>query len=1032
MRRKSRFHHHLCTSLLATLCTAGSLTQADLYFSEYIEGSSNNKALEIYNNTGTSLDLSAYEVQMYFNGSSSAGLTLQLQGTLADGEVYVVAHSAANPDILAVADQTNGAGWFNGDDAVALLYGGNPIDVIGQIGVDPGTQWGSNDLATANKTLRRKSTVTQGDSNGVDVFDPTLEWEGFAQDLVDDLGYYAASGGGNENPNEISLLINEVDADTAGTDTLEFIELFDGGAGNTSLDGFSLVLFNGSNDLSYHTIDLSGYSTNAEGYLVIGNAAVSSVDIVVASNTIQNGADAVALYKTAASNFPNNTPVILDNLVDAFVYGTSDADDAGLLMLLNAGEPQADENSTGAGDTLSSQRCANGSGGLRNSSSYLQAMPTPGASNQCAPIVVNQCGLPATKIHTIQGTSATSPLVGSNQSIEGVVVGDFQGSDGLNGFFVQEKDSAQDNDPQTAEGIFVFDSGSNVVVNRGDVVRVSGSVSEFFNMTQITAANVEVCATGASVTPSVLTLPVANSAELEVLEGMAIVVQQTLTVTENYNLGRYGELVLSANGRLFNPTHIASPGAAAQAIATENSLRRILLDDGSGRQNPATIIYPTPGLTAFNTVRSGDSVQGLTGVLHYAFDEYRIQPTSTPIFVPENLRTSAPDLPASGSLKIASFNVLNYFNGDGLGGGFPTARGANTLSEFERQRAKIIAALVAMNADVVGLIEIENDGHGSQSAIQDLVNGLHDAGLDYAVVNPGRAQIGTDEISVGFIYKPATIELIGSSAILDTDVDARFIDTKNRPVLAQSFRERATQGAVTVAVAHLKSKGSDCNDLADPDTGDGQGNCNLTRTLAAEAMIDWLASDPTHSGSADILIMGDLNAYAKEDPIATIETAGYVNLLQDMLGNNAYSYVFTGLAGYLDHALASNSLRGKVTGIVDWHINADEPHVLDYNEEYKTPEQVVSLYNHEAYRASDHDPLIIQLDLSTAEPEPETVRGDFDMNQLLTAQDLKLLLRKLGKNVADNNVVFDLNSDGKINIIDTLIWAILFAQSKHH
>jgi hypothetical protein len=181
MRRKSRFHHLLCNSLFAALCTAGSLAQADLYFSEYIEGSSNNKALEIYNNTGVSVDLSAYEVQMYFNGNTSAGLTLQLQGTLANGEVYVLAHSAANADILALADQTNGAGWFNGDDAVALLYGGNPIDVIGQIGFDPGTQWGSGDLATANKTLRRKSTVTQGDSNGFDRGDGCrVSWRGRA------------------------------------------------------------------------------------------------------------------------------------------------------------------------------------------------------------------------------------------------------------------------------------------------------------------------------------------------------------------------------------------------------------------------------------------------------------------------------------------------------------------------------------------------------------------------------------------------------------------------------------------------------------------------------------------------------------------------------------------------------------------------------------------------------------------------------------------------------------------------------------
>lgn len=831
---------HIRTTLFATLVASSSLTHADLFFSEYIEGSSNNKALEIYNNTGASVDLSAYEVQMFFNGNTNAALTIALQGTLPDGEVYVLAHNAAHPDILAVADQTNGAGWFNGDDAVALLYGGNPIDVIGQFGVDPGSQWGTGDTATANKTLRRMTSVTEGDANGYDAFDPAQQWDGFAQDTFAGLGYYSD----NNNPG-----------------------------------------------------------------------------------------------------------------------------------------------------------------------------PT------------EECGMPATKIHTIQGEGATSSFIGTTQTIEGVVVGDFQGSDRLSGFFVQEEDSDRDNNPLTSEGIFIFDSANAMTINAGDLVRITGNVSEYFNMTQITAASMQVCATGVSVTPSVLVLPVTALSDLEKHEGMSIVVQQDLTVTENYNLGRYGELVLSANGRLFNPTQVATPGVAAQAVAAQNALRRILLDDGSGRQNPAVIPYPAPELSAYNTVRSGDRVIGLQGVLHYSFDEYRIQPTSTPIFVPDNARTPEPDLPGSGSLKIASFNVLNYFNGDGLGGGFPTSRGANTPEEFARQRAKIIAALVAMDADIVGLIEIENDGYGPQSAIRDLVSGLYDAGLDYAVVNPGVAQIGTDEITVGFIYKPATVELVNASAILDSSVDPRFIDNKNRPVLAQSFRELATQGVVTVAVTHLKSKGSDCNDLSDPDTGDGQGNCNLTRTAAAEAMVDWLASDPTDSNDTDVLIMGDLNAYAKEDPITTIEAAGYVNLLNDFSGDLAYSYVFTGLAGYLDHALASNSLRSQVTGAVDWHINADEPRVLDYNEEFKTPQQVISLYSPEAWRASDHDPLIIELALTA--PQLEAVRGDFNEDQKINGKDLKLLLRNVGKKISDSNSQFDLNDDGRISLLDTLIWALWLAQSKH-
>jgi predicted extracellular nuclease len=1021
MRNKSMQSQWLRRALACAMAATAAPTSADLYFSEYVEGSSYNKALEIFNGTGSTVDLSAYEVAVYFNGSTTAGSTINLQGTLHDGGVHVLSHSSASEEILAVADQTHGSNWFNGDDAVVLMYGGNAVDVIGQIGFDPGSSWTSGDVSTANHTLRRKSGTPGGDADGSNTFDPALEWEVFPQDSFDSLG---AHGSGSTDPEPVNVVINEIDSDTSGTDTLEFIELYDGGAGSTPLDGLVVTLYNGSTNESYNTIDLAGYTTNAEGYFVIGNTDVTNIGIVIPSNGVQNGADAVALYQTAAGNLPNGSAVTVDGLVDAVVYGTNDADDAELLPLLNADEPQINEDGQGAKDEHSNQRCPNGQGGLRNTSGYTQATPTPGAANRCGPVVAEGCGSPATKIHAVQGDGALTPIPNTTHSIEGVVVGDFQGGDKLTGFFLQEEDGERDADPLTSEGIFVYDSSNAVAVAEGDVVRVTGTVGENYGMTQISATNVETCASGASVAASEIHLPVNALSDLERFEGMSVAIPQTLTVTENYNLGRYGELVLSANGRLFTATQIANPGAEAQAVTEQQALRRILLDDGSADQNPAAIPYPAPELTAYNTVRSGDTVANLQGVLHYSFDEYRVQPTAEPTFVTENMRSSAPETSATGSFKVASFNVLNYFNGDGTGGGFPTPRGADTQEEFERQRQKIIDALVAMDADVVGLIEIENDGYGPNSAIQDLVDGLSHAGLEYAVVDPGVAQIGTDEIAVGFIYKPATVDLVNAAAILDSSVDSRFIDTKNRPVLAQTFSENATGGTVTVAVAHLKSKGSDCNALNDPDTGDGQGNCNLTREAAAQAMTDWLASDPTQSGEADKLIIGDLNAYAKEDPITAIESAGYVNLIADKVGVDAYSYVFRGLAGYLDHALANSDLYAQVTAVTEWHINADEPRVLDYNVEHKTPEQVVALYSPEAYRASDHDPLVVQLDLtpSAPEPEPTPAAGDFDGDSRFTALDLKLLFRNLGRKTGESNFMFDLDENGRIEIADALVW----------
>ena len=206
----------------------------------------------------------------------------------------------------------------------------------------------------------------------------------------------------------------------------------------------------------------------------------------------------------------------------------------------------------------------------------------------------------------------------------------------------------------------------------------------------------------------------------------------------------------------------------------------------------------------------------------------------------------------------------------------------------------------------------------------------------YAFVDTG--VVGTDAIRVGLLYQPAGVTPVGDHAIIDSAVDPRFIDNLNRPSLAQTFEVNADGARFTVVVNHLKSKGSDCLDVGDPDTGDGQGNCNLTRTSAAEALADWLATDPTGSGDPDFLIIGDLNSYAKEDPITAFARRGVRRPRStEFVGDAAYSYVFDGQSGYLDHALA-NGRRwpARSPASTEWHINADEPIALDYNTNFKS------------------------------------------------------------------------------------------------
>jgi predicted extracellular nuclease len=613
------------------------------------------------------------------------------------------------------------------------------------------------------------------------------------------------------------------------------------------------------------------------------------------------------------------------------------------------------------------------------------------------------CGDPATLIHDIQGNTATSPEDGNTHTIEGIVVGDFQritGNNRLSGFFVQEESGDWDADATTSEGIFVYEGSSSLLdVDEGDRVRLSGVVDEYYGLTEITNLNyVSLCSTGNTVTAVSVTLPEAVDGDLERYEGMRVSISTPITVAQTYYLGRYGQMTLSGGGRLYQPTNQYEPGSfEAQNLTDANARSLLILDDGMDVDACGENPYPVPylGSPPPNVIRAGDTVTNLVGVLDYGqvnsgsdgpcyqpgttfARDYRLHPVQAPTFTPANTRTAAPDS-VGGSIKVGSFNVLNYFNGDGMGGGFPTSRGAGSLSEFNRQSDKIVDAIVTLDADIVGLMELENDGFGANSAIQELVdrlNAVAGAGT-YAFIDPGAAAIGVDEITVGLIYQPGSVTPVGSAAILDrtsfTDPNS-LGEQKNRPALAQTFEDNALNEQFTVVVNHLKSKGSACGP-GDDDLTTGQGNCNATRTAGVTDQISWLASDPTGSGDPDFLVLGDLNAYAQEDPIAEFVSNGYTNLIDQYLGATAYSYVFDGQLGYLDHALANGAMASQVTGVTEWHINADEPSVIDYDEDYNPP----GYYSADPYRSSDHDPVLIGLDLTLANQPPVADAG-FDQS----------------------------------------------------
>lgn len=788
------------------LSLAISQANAELMISEYVEGSSNNKAIELFNTSATeSIDLSQAVVELYFNGKTSVGQTITLDGTLAPKTTYVIANSSAVSEIKDKAQKATSQLAFNGDDAVVLKLNDVVVDSIGQIGTDPGSAWNANGVTFKDNTVRRNAVVTDTDPS--DDFATNTTWDGFGKDVFSDLGQFAAggsTGGGNS------------------------------GGGNSGGD-----------------------------------------------------------------------------------------------------------NNNGGGNTG------------------------------------DACGESATLISAVQGAGATTPLSGQVVSIEAVVIGDFQGGLGLKGFFVQEEDADNDDSLATSEGLFIYEGKTSLKdVKVGDRVRIKGKVGEFSGMTQMSRLeSLTVCAEDESLpAASEVNFPFSAADAAEKYEGMRVTLPQTLSVADTYNLARYGSLALS-NGVLSIPTQVVAPGAPANALKAQNDLNRILLDDASSKQNPAEVIYPLGGLAASNTVRIGDTVTGLTGVMAEGFGSYRIHRSEGVAFTPANPRTEAPARNEAANIRVASLNVLNYFNGDDEGAGFPTPRGADTAVELERQQAKLVEAIIAMDADVLGLVEIENDGFAETSAIAQLVKALNEKVGEnrYGFVNPGVNQVGTDAIAVGLVYRLDRVAQAGTAAILTAENSPKdeanqplFNDDKNRAVLTQSFSINDGKEAITVSVNHFKSKGSNCDSLGDPNANDGQGNCNKTRTRAAKALAQWLETNPTGNADSDKIIIGDLNSYAKEDPIVALESAGYHNTIPA----GQHTYVFKGESGSLDYAMMSGSLKDQALATHVWSINADEPRALDYNTEYKTAEQVVSFYGADAYRSSDHDPVIVDLKLAqNVEPE---------------------------------------------------------------
>lgn len=552
----------------------------------------------------------------------------------------------------------------------------------------------------------------------------------------------------------------------------------------------------------------------------------------------------------------------------------------------------------------------------------------------CGGVAFAACPTPekTTPIPAIQGNTAQSPLKDQKVTTRGVVTGIFEGRLKFNGFFIQDKEG--DNDPATSDGLFVFQLGA-LDLKIGDEVQVTGTVKEYLNPkargkdteTSIELpSEVTVCSSGNTLAPTPVILP-RNS--WEALEGMLLSFPQKLTITDLYRLERYGEMGLAAEGRQFVPTN-----GNTTRTKQQNLELRIVLGDGASEE------YPSPVPFMQDYIRLGDTVDGVTGVLRYDLDTYKVEPVKAPTITRTSPRPEKPPFVA-GNVKIASMNVLNYFTTLEM-------RGATDEIELERQRKKLIATMVGLQTDVITLMEIENnvpteDPKAPKDPLQDLTDSLNEAlgGKVYGSIKTPK--LGSDDIRVAYLYRLDTIAPVGTFKIDSSNVF-------ERPPLAQTFSRKGSKETFTVVGIHFKSKGS----CGNTDTDTGQGCWNQRRTEQSKQLLNFVNTLST----PNVVLVGDFNAYGAEDPVKVIKEAGYQSAEERLPEPERYSYSFAGESGSLDHIFVAPSLQSKIYGVGIWHINSDESQYLDYRQ------KILDLYTPTPFRSSDHDPIILGLQLN--------------------------------------------------------------------
>ena len=616
------------------------------------------------------------------------------------------------------------------------------------------------------------------------------------------------------------------------------------------------------------------------------------------------------------------------------------------------------------------------------------------------------------------GDGDDSQLINQTVETKGVVTaaypkGENANLKGLEGFTIQTPGTGGTWDPTrtASDGLFVFMGKSSATTpSIGECVVVKGKVAEHSGVKNATAAtqsltqllpqSITTATDCDPVKPTELS-GVPTQDQMEALESMLVLPKDTWTITDNYKTNRYGTLSLTPGTEVLRTaTDVVAPGAPAQAYEAENAAKTIDLDDASTtdltnfkqnghKERYAYLANGAPARVGYHVTFTKPVV------LESRFGSFVFQPTQmtagNPDRSPVTITGERPAAPTvSGDTKVATFNVLNYFSD--LGENEPGCkgyedrnhkyvtdkdcklRGAWSSQAFANQQTKIVQAINTIDADVVALEEIENPVASGVStdrdgALKSLVNALNAAAGSEVwayVPSPSTVPANEDVIRIAFIYKKATITPVGDSVIYD---DPAYTGLARQP-LAQEFKpitDANHEGKNFVVIAnHFKSKGSAPKNLsgaeaaANTDNGDGQGNSNGVRVKQARA----LATFAQRFNGTPTLLVGDFNAYTKEDPLKVLTDAGWAH----ESGHGDSSYVYGGRSGSMDHVFANSAAHPLITEVKSWAVNAQESIAFEYSRANYNAYLAFEADN--PYRASDHNPEIIGLNLITPIAQP--------------------------------------------------------------